>query len=1033
MRKALLLWFLFVILGPGQNVGYVASLVSGADRINDGHSALGTLLRQPLGVAIDSAGNLYVSDGLDNRIRKVTAGTINTLAGTGLPSYGGDGGPANEAFLNSPGGIAMDAAGNLFVADRGNNVIRMITPTGTISTVAGNGFSTYNGENVTALAAQFQPETVAVDAAGNLYISDTAGFRVRKVDKTGNVTTIAGSGINGYAGDGKPAIQAQISQVFGIAVDAAGNIYLADSDNYVVRVVDPSGKISSFAGTGSFFDFPGATQALSTPLLPFGIGIAPNGDVYVTDALSNQIVAINPKSGNIRTVVGNGTAGFSGDQGVATAAELDLPVSPVLDAKGNLFFADEQNHRVREVSAQIISTVVGTGPGDNAPAVTAFLSLPSDTFADGTGKLWIADNANGELREINPSTGIISSFGTFGPITANGRPGSLAEDSDGNIYVGTNAYLIAKVTPNGQTFAIAGTGTPGAAGDGGRASAAEINDPEGLAVDGKNSLYIADWGAEVVRKIDAAGTITKVAGTGQLLASGDGGPALSAGIDPTDIALDALGNLYISDTRNNRIRKIGLDGKISTVVGNGLPGKGGDGGPAASASLNLPSSVALDAHGNLFICDEGNARIRRVDAVSGLISTIAGSGTAFPAKGSSGPARTLNIDTRRLRVASNGDLIVTDQLNDRVYRLTAVTVTPAQFAVVTGDKQTGGTSTTLSTPLTVQVTGSDGFGYAGSPVTFQVTSGAATVSPATTVTDANGNASASVTLGAQPGTVTVEATAQGLNVLTFTETANSLPTISDGGIVGAASSTPPVTTLSAGAIISIFGTLLAAPGTHHQVSGGDLVKGNLPTQLEGVCVLIGGAFAPLFYVSDTQLNVQVPALAPLSAPPVQVITDCGQPDQVLSTPVNLTWGLASPEFFYALHATSGKNYVAATNDTTGALVGPPGLISGGNFAPAKAGDILTIYGTGFGATNPASTPGVPAPAAASVKGQVSVQIGSVTLSAGDILYTGVTPTYAGLYQLNIRVPAGLSAGDQPVGITIGGVTSPSNAVLTIAK
>lgn len=1028
------LLFCCFVSGWAQNTGYTASLLAGADPLNDGGSALRTFLAQPLGVAADAAGNIYVSDGLQNRIRKITAGIVTTYAGNGTPGYSGDEGLATEASLYSPAGIALDAAGNLYIADRGNAVIRMVSPSGIISTVAGNGSTGYNGENVDALDAQFAPHGVAVDPAGNLYIADLVNYRVRKVDVNGKVTTVAGNGSEGYSGDGGLATKAELESPYDVAVDATGNIFIADGFNGVVRMVDPLGKISSIAGTGYLSPVKGATPALSTPMIPIGVAVDSSGVLYITDIFNNEIFSVVPSTGNIATIAGNGTLAFSGDGGVAISASLATPIAPVVDKKGNLFFADAGNYRVREVSKFIIQTVAGAGNGDGGPAGQAFLNTPSDAAYDASGNLYIADTANGALRKVSVSNGNVTSIGSFGLSTDNGNPISVAVDSQGNVLTGTDSSYITQTNPTGQTTVIAGTGTSGGKGDGGQARNAQLYNPSGLAYDAAGNLYVADYYQEVVRKIDTKGIITTIAGSGNIVASGDGGPAIAAGVDPLDVAVDAAGNVYVADQLNNRIRKIGSDGKISTIAGvKGLPGYAGDGGPAAQASLDSPASVAVDAQGNVFIADEGNSVIRRINATTGIIDTVAGNGEFFPFSLGDGSARGVTMDPARIRLDGKGDLIVTDFVNGRILKLSAVTISPAQMAAVTGDGQTGSTGEALSVPLAVHITGSDGFNYAGATVTFTVTQGEASVSPASALTDGNGNASTTVTLGEKPGPVVVTASSPGLNTITFSLTAAAGPSVGAGGVVGAGLSSPVVSAVVTGGIISVFGSQLAPPGTKRNVSEGDIVNGNLPTSLAGTCVLVGGKFAPLFYVSDTQINAQIPATPPANSVPVQVAVNCGEPAEVRGAPMVVSAQNAAPEFFYSAHGSNGKNYVSAVNATRGGYVGPVGLIAGGSFAPAKVGDILTIYATGFGATTPAQQPGVLAPAAADVTQSVTVQLGGVTLNATDILYTGVAPTFAGLNQLNLRIPAGVSTGDQPLTITIGGIASPPNAVVTIGK
>jgi sugar lactone lactonase YvrE len=300
----------------------------------------------PAGIAVDAAGNLYIAD--SNRIRKISHGAITTVAGNGTYGFSGDNGPATSAQLFNPQGVAVDAAGNLYIADTFNNRIRKVSG-GVITTVAGNGTSGINGDNIPATTAQLNwPYGVAVDGAGNLYIANTYNNRVCKVSG-GIITTLAGNGTHGYGGDNGPATAAQLSYPDGVAVDAAGNVYIADTDNDRIR------KVSG---------------------------------------------------GVIATVAGNGTEGFSGDKGPATAAQLGWPYSVAVDAAGNLFIADTYNNRIRKVSGGAIATVGGDGTfgfgGDKGPATSAAVS-PAGIAVDSAGNLYAADTVNYRIRILRPA------------------------------------------------------------------------------------------------------------------------------------------------------------------------------------------------------------------------------------------------------------------------------------------------------------------------------------------------------------------------------------------------------------------------------------------------------------------------------------------------------------------------------------------------------------------------------------------------------------------------------------------------------
>lgn len=570
------------------------TLIAGSARGfgGDGGPATAARLSGPLGLALDGAGNLYIADYFNNRIRKVTSsGTISTVVGTGTVGFGGDGGPATAAQLNSPYGLAMDAAGNLYIADTGNNRIRKVTASGTISTVAGTGIGDFAGDGGVATAAKLNfPIGAAFDSTGNLYIADQGNNRIRKVTPGGVISTVAGNGTAGLDGDGGPATSAQLYTLSGVAADGAGNIYIADSTANRIRKVTPDGVISTLAGSGKLFDpggFGGDGQLATSARIfsPAGLAVDTGGNVYFADSGNNRVRKITP-GGVISTVAGNGIVGYAGDGGPATSAQISIARDITFDTSGNLYIADRSNNRIRKVTpGGVISTVAGNGTagfsGDGQLAISGQLSGPTGVAVDAAGNLYIVDAENLRIR---------------------------------------------KVTTSGIMSTVAGTGVPGASGgDGGPAVNAQFITPYSVVVDAAGNLYISENFIARIRKVTPAGVISTFAGTGTAGFSGDGGPAASAQLNsPWGMALDAAGNLYIADSRNNVIRKVTPAGVISTVAGNGRPDFAGDGGPATAAALNFPAGVAVDAAGNLYIAD--SLRIRKV--TNGVISTFAGNGTS---------------------------------------------------------------------------------------------------------------------------------------------------------------------------------------------------------------------------------------------------------------------------------------------------------------------------------------------------------------------------------------------------------------------
>src|SRR5215471_9746282 len=540
---------------------------------------------------------------------------------------------ATSVSIGSPISVATDDNGNVYFASPDFNAVFKLDPGGMLTRVAGNSKRGYSGDGGAATDAKLNllfgnasalSAGLAIDKKGNLLIADTSNHCVRRVSTNGTITTVAGTGVYGFSGDGGPAVDAKLAYPWGVAVDAAGNLFILDTLNYRVRKVAPSGIITTLATVVSGWalavddesnivvtypgvgPYPGGIIKISASgtaeTIPgaggWGAAVDSHGNLFTTDG-SASVQRISP-DGTVTTVAGTGKGGYNGDGVAATQAQLSGPSGVAVDSNGNLFIADRVNYRIRKVSATgIITTVAGNGTG------TFMSDCTSPRFA-GPPPAGPGPATSAQLR----------------------YPLGVAVDRGGNLYIAdAGSHGIHKVSPNGAMTIVAGTGSCELSGDGGPAARAGLFFPVAVAVDNGGNLFIAEYGNNRIRRVSADGIITTVAGDGTRGFSGDGGAATAAHLrldcDNTicgGVAVDSHGNVFFSDGGNNRIRRISVDGNITTVAGNGSFGFAGDGGQATSTSVTIPRGLAVDSADNLFISEEG--RIRKVSP-DGTIATVA--------------------------------------------------------------------------------------------------------------------------------------------------------------------------------------------------------------------------------------------------------------------------------------------------------------------------------------------------------------------------------------------------------------------------
>jgi sugar lactone lactonase YvrE len=673
----------------------ISTVAGGAVHYGD-NGAASSATMQPLGCSVDAQGNIYFIDEFDQSVRKidVSSGIIKTVAGNGTSGFSGDSGPAVNAQLNNPTKVAFDANGNLYIADQGNHRVRKVSAsTGNISTIAGNGLIGICGDGGAATNACLNPISIAVSANGDVYIAGAQYNTIRVVSaNSGLISTIAGTGGTGYSGDNGQATSAKLDYPSDVALDGLGNLYIADNFNGTIRGVNLStGIITTIAGKGVTGVSSGDGALATSASLGFisNLAVDQNGNILVVDVSNYNVRKITLSNGIISTVAGNGTAGFGGDGGAATSASLNFNNGAQsgisVDSHGNIFICDIYNKRIRKIdsSSGTITTVAGNGVvgyvGENIQATQSQLFSPHGVLIDSNGNLYVDNNANYRIIKIDAGTGLAHT------IIGNGKEGY---SGDGNSA--TNSQI--DLTLGEYSIATAFQ----------------------MALDGSDNLFFTDVNNNRLRMLNSStGVIATVAGNGTSTYAGENVPATSMGFTRiSGIVLDSLGNYYIADAKNHRVYFVKVTtGMIQTVAGNGTAGNTGDNGSATNAELDYPMGLALDRHGNLFICDLNSAVIRKVNS-SGIITTVAGSGYGG-LTGDGGLATSARITPEAVVVAANGDFYIADFFNGRIRKVTYSTGIITTMAGLPSNLGVGGFSGDGGPALNAELNGPHGLALDG--------------------------------------------------------------------------------------------------------------------------------------------------------------------------------------------------------------------------------------------------------------------------------------------------------------------------------
>jgi len=665
----------------------------------------------PNGVVSDTSGNVFVADSYNHTIRKVTsAGVVTTFAGS-AGQRGTTDGTGTAARFDLPCHMAIDSSNNIYVADSINSTIRKITSAGVVTTFAGMAGTPGYVDGNTSGALFNGPAAVAVDTSGNLFIADTGNNTIRKISSAGLVTTIAGqAGISGVTDDTGTA--ALFASPTGICVDTSGNLFVADASVHTIRKITSAGVVTTFAGEAGYYGITDASSTAARFYTPEDVAVDSSGNVYVADT-NNCLIRKITSAGAVSTIAGMARRKGAVD-GTGTATQFCFPAGLTIDSSGNLFVADTYNNMIRKItSSAVVSTLAGAASNagylDGTGTAVKFRNAAGITL-NTDGNFYVADTGNNTIRKVT-AAGVVTAYAGAGYTASSGStdgalrtarfnsPGAITSDNQGNLYVAdTSSSTVRKIDNNNTVSTLVGVAyTPGLAD--GTTTSARLNLPNGISSDTSGYLYVADSGNNVIRRVVAStGATTTIAGLASSRGSTDGTGSAARFYEPIGCAYDSTtGNLYVTDTNNNTIRQVTSAGVVTSIAGTaGVTGIAD--GTGTSGTFYGPSGIAVDSSGVMYVADTNSSIIRKVTS-AGVVTTMAGiAATTGTADGSTTDAR-FNSPIG-IAVSSSGTVYIADSGSHTIRKMTSggVVTTLAGKAGTSGCEDATGTGATFYSP-----------------------------------------------------------------------------------------------------------------------------------------------------------------------------------------------------------------------------------------------------------------------------------------------------------------------------------------------